>query len=267
MQSVVFQANVMTTPLSKKSTIEEIRKRFDADVDRFSNLQAGQAATIDAPLSMDLITKAAVVSTPTIKRVLDIGCGAGNNIIRLVKEYGEGFACDLCDLSRPMLERARQRVCVETNKEVRAFEGDFRTMQFDESSYDVVLAAAVLHHLRDEHDWEAAFRRIYALVRPGGSFWVTDLVTHENESIHRLMWERYGKHLEELGGPDYRQKVFGYIDKEDSPRPLTFQLDLMRRVGFQSVEILHKNSCFAAFGGLKGEPDAVFHSGKLPPRW
>jgi tRNA (cmo5U34)-methyltransferase len=246
MHSVVFQANVMTTPLSKKSTIEEIRKRFDADVDRFSNLQAGQAATIDAPLSMDLITKAAVVSTPTIKRVLDIGCGAGNNIIRLVKEYGEGFACDLCDLSRPMLERARQRVCVETNKEVRAFEGDFRTMQFDESSYDVVLAAAVLHHLRDEHDWEAAFRRIYALVRPGGSFWVTDLVTHENES---------------------RQKVFGYIDKEDSPRPLTFQLDLMRRVGFQSVEILHKNSCFAAFGGLKGEPDAVFHSGKLPPRW
>jgi tRNA (cmo5U34)-methyltransferase len=30
-----------------------------------------------------------------------------------------------------------------------------------------------------------------------------------------------------------------------------FQLDLLRQVGFQQVEILHKNSCFAAFGGIK----------------
>ncbi len=242
----------MKTPLSKKSTTDEIRQRFDADVERFSNLETGQAATIDAPLSMDLITKAAVVATRKITRTLDLGCGAGNNTIRLLREYGEGFACDLCDLSRPMLERAQHRVGIETNQEVRIFEGDFRTIPFEESSYDVVLAAAVLHHLRDEQDWEDAFRRIYGLVRPGGSFWVSDLVTHENEAIHGLMWDRYGKYLEELGGSDYRQKVFDYIDKEDSPRPLTFQLDLMRRVGFQSVETLHKNSCFAAFGGIKG---------------
>ena len=243
---------MMTTPLSRKSTTEEIRQRFDADVERFSNLETGQAATIDAPLSMDLITKAAVVATSPIKRVLDIGCGAGNNTILLLREYGKGFACDLCDLSRPMLDRARQRVVSETDEEVRIFEGDFRSMEFEESGYDVVLAAAVLHHLRDEQDWEAAFRHIHDLLRPGGSFWVTDLVTQENEAIHGLMWGRYGKYLEELGGSDYRQKVFDYIDKEDSPRPLTFQLDLMRRVGFQSVEVLHKNSCFAAFGGIKG---------------
>jgi tRNA (cmo5U34)-methyltransferase len=31
-----------------------------------------------------------------------------------------------------------------------------------------------------------------------------------------------------------------------------FQLDLLRSVGFSDVEILHKNSCFAAFGGIKG---------------
>ena len=243
----------MNTPLAKKSTTEEIRKRFDADVERFSDLQTGQSATIDAPLSMDLITQAAVVSTPVIRRVLDLGCGAGNNTLRLLQEYGKAFACDLCDLSRPMLERARQRVSIETDQEIRIFEGDFRTLSFDAASYDVVLAAAVLHHLRDEPDWETAFRRIYDLVRPGGSFWVTDLVAHENEAIQRLMWERYGAYLEGLGGPDYRRKVFDYIDREDSPRPLTFQVDLMRRVGFQSVEILHKNSCFAAFGGVKGE--------------
>ena len=35
----------------KKSTVDEIRERFDNDVERFSNLATGQSATIDAPLA------------------------------------------------------------------------------------------------------------------------------------------------------------------------------------------------------------------------
>ena len=124
-------------------------------------------------------------------------------------------------------------------------------MEWADSSYDVVIAAAVLHHLRDDHDWEAAFRKIYRIIKPGGSFWVTDLVAHENDRIQELMWKRYGDYLETLGGVDYRQKVFDYIEQEDSPRPLGYQLELMHRVGFQTTEILHKNSCFAAFGAIK----------------
>lgn len=65
------------------------------------------------------------------------------------------------------------------------------------------------------------------------------------------MWERYGEYLSSIGGESYRDKVFGYIDREDSPRPVTFQLDLLRRVGFSDIELLHKNSCFAAFGAIK----------------
>jgi tRNA (cmo5U34)-methyltransferase len=45
--------------------------------------------------------------------------------------------------------------------------------------FDVIVAAAVLHHLRDERDWENAFRKIFNLTTPGGSVWITDLVSHE----------------------------------------------------------------------------------------
>jgi tRNA (cmo5U34)-methyltransferase len=45
--------------------------------------------------------------------------------------------------------------------------------------------------------------------------------------------------------------VFAYIEIEDSPRSLTYQVNLLQYVGFQQVEILHKNSCFAAFGAIK----------------
>jgi len=63
----------MKTPLDRKSSTEEIRRRFDADVERFSNMETGQQATIDAPLAMELITRAALAVTHPIRSVLDIG--------------------------------------------------------------------------------------------------------------------------------------------------------------------------------------------------
>ena len=47
-----------------KSTPDEIRARFDLDVERFANLETGQSATIDAPLVLELITQAAMVTRP-----------------------------------------------------------------------------------------------------------------------------------------------------------------------------------------------------------
>lgn len=240
----------MAVPLSQKSTREEIRARFDADVERFSNLETGQQATPDAVLAMELITRAAATVTPRIRHVLDIGCGAGNNTLKLL-QLRPGFESDLLDLSGAMLARARERAEAAGAKNVRTFHADFREADLPAGVYDVILAAAVLHHLRDEADWESAFRKIHRLLAPGGSVWITDLVTHEIPAVHEMMWARYGQYLEGLGGAGYREKVFAYVEKEDSPRPLTWQLDLLRRVGFSAVDVLHKTACFAAFGAVK----------------
>lgn len=240
----------MDTSLHRKSSIDEIKQRFDHDVDRFSNLETGQCATIDAPLAMELIAQAACKSTPRIARVLDIGCGAGNNTLKLA-QYTAPFDCDLVDLSLPMLEKARERLMAVNPGEVRIFQGDFRTIELAAGHYDVILAAAVLHHLRDDRDWETTFQKIYRLTAPGGSVWITDLVCQESEPVQSMMWERYRDYLISLGGMDYQKKVFDYIDREDSPRSVVYQLDLLRKVGFGCVELLHKHSCFAAFGAIK----------------
>ncbi|HMD55663.1 MAG TPA: hypothetical protein VKJ65_14040, partial [Phycisphaerae bacterium] len=52
-------------------------------------------------------------------------------------------------------------------------------------------------------------------------------------------------------GAAYRDDVFAYVEKEDSPRSLLWQIDLMRQVGFVDIEVLHKNTFFAAFGGRR----------------
>ena len=233
-----------------KSTIEEIRARFDADVERFSSLHTGQATTIDAPLVLDLIAEAAAAATPHATHLLDIGCGAGNYALRLLQEI-PGLAVDLVDLSQPMLDRAHQRVGAVTDGEVRTIQADIRDLELAEERYDIVVTGAALHHLRTEAEWEAVFTAVYRSLRAGGSFWLSDLVTHDIEAVQAVMWQRYGDYLTDLKDEAYRDHVFAYIAKEDSPRSLPFQLDLLRRVGFRQLDVLHKTSVFAAFGGVK----------------
>lgn len=242
----------MATPLSGKSTVGEIRDRFDQDVERFSQLETGQQATIDAPLVLDLIGAVAKSHLRSGDRVLDLGCGAGNLTLKLIQEVGL-LRCDLADLSLPMLERARERVAVTGCVSVEIHHCDLRVLDFPEGSFDCITAAAVLHHLREDADWEAVFRAIHRWLKPGGRLYVSDLVTFDEPAVQEVMWRRYGEYLESLGGADYRDKVFGYIDKEDSPRSLPYQISLLERCGFQSWDILHRNSVFACYQAVKAE--------------
>lgn len=233
-----------------KSSVEQIRARFDADVERFSNLETGQSATMDAAFAMDLVARAAAAVTPAARHVIDVGCGAGNYTLKLLA-YLPGLDVTLVDLSRSMLDRAVQRVAAATPGAVRDLQGDVREIPLEQQSCDIVLAAAVLHHLRSEAEWQQVFATVYAALRPGGAFWIFDLVTSDLPDVQTLMWDRYGQYLQELRGADYRAEVFRYIEAEDTPRSLVEQLDLLRQVGFAAVEVLHKNTCFAAFGGYK----------------
>ncbi|HWB82989.1 MAG TPA: class I SAM-dependent methyltransferase [Bryobacteraceae bacterium] len=233
-----------------KATPEEIRERFDHDVERFSNLETGQTATMDAPLSLELIARAAAAVNPQASALLDIGCGAGNYTVKLGCELPLRKVM-LIDLSRPMLDRAVERIRAEGAIEIEAVQLDIRAAALPESSFDVAVAAATLHHLRGDEEWEAVFTNVYRALKPGGSFWISDLLRHEPAPLQDLMWSRYGEYLASLKGPEYRDHVFQYVTYEDTPRPLAWQLALLARVGFRVVEVLHKNTCFAAFGAVK----------------
>lgn len=228
-----------------KSTPEEIRARFDKDVERFSNLETGQSAAIDSPLMMELIAQAATRANPQASSLLDIGCGAGNFSLKILS-YAPKLDVTLIDLSQPMLTRAVERI-----GRGLTIQGDIRQIPLQPASFDIVVGAAVFHHLRGEDEWQAVFNKVYRSLRPGGSFWIADLISHSIPAAQELMWARYGEYLTALNGEEYRRRVFEYIDYEDTPRPLLFQIDLLRQAGFREVEILHKNSCFAAFGAIK----------------
>ncbi|MBC8142352.1 MAG: class I SAM-dependent methyltransferase [Armatimonadetes bacterium] len=236
--------------MNEKSTVDEIRARFDTDVERFSRRDTGQTALIDAVLALDLIADAALAVTPDAAHLLDIGCGAGNFALALL-ERPPNRAVTLCDLSAPMLDRARERVTAVTTGQVETVQADILEWDLPAESVDVIVAGSVLHHLRTDDEWESVFAKLFAALRPGGSLWVSDLVEAAHPGVETQMWNRYGAYLSALNGDEYRDKVFAYIATEDTPRPLWYQLDLLRRVGFVQIEILHKNAVSAAFGAIK----------------
>jgi tRNA (cmo5U34)-methyltransferase len=233
-----------------KSTVEQIRARFDQDVERFSSLETGQSATVDAPLTLELIASAVAATTPSATHLLDIGCGAGNYTLKILQHL-PNLNVTLVDLSKPMLDRAVRRVRPVTTGEIRTAQADIRDLDLGDLQFDVIVAAAVFHHLRDDSEWSSVFRKCHRALKEGGTIWISDLVAHAGREVQAVMWARYGAYLEQLRGPDYREHVFAYIEQEDTPRSVLYQVDLLRETGFREVEILHKNGCFAAFGAVK----------------
>lgn len=235
---------------TEKSSVEEIRQRFDAEVAVYANLETGQLATVDAPLTLSLVAEAAAVTTPHAKELLDVGCGGGNYTLKLLQRF-PNLNVTLVDLSQQMLDCAVSRIRPQTSGTVTAIHSDMRELQLGEQRFDVIVAAATLHHLRTDDEWRSVFQKFHAALKPSGSIWIFDLIESPIPELQAIHWRRYGEYLTSVGGEAYRDELFARIIREDTPRSIVFQLDLLREAGFREVEILHKHSCYAAFGAVK----------------
>jgi tRNA (cmo5U34)-methyltransferase len=156
------------------------------------------------------------------------------------------------DLSEPMLDRARQRLLsARPALRLETVQSDVREADLGKERFDVAVAGAVFHHLRGEGEWRMVFRKVFDALKPGGSLWIADMVEHWHEGTQGVVWQRYGAYLTGLRDEAYRDHVFAYVAKEDTPRPLVWQLDRLREAGFGQVDVLHKNGPFALYGAYK----------------
>jgi tRNA (cmo5U34)-methyltransferase len=233
-----------------KATLDEIRIRFDNDVEKFSNLDIGQASLVDAKLSLEIVTGSAKRLVPNAVNLLDVGSGAGNYTLKMLSKIPH-LSCTLIDLSKPMLDRAVKRISKQTKGKIIAIQSDIRTADLEKDFFDIVLSGAALHHLRDTSEWENVFGKLYRTLKPKGCLIISDLIFQNSKLLTDYMFEMYSDYLNRIGGEKFCQDILDKIAKEDTPKSLDYQLDLMKKVGFSAVEVLHKNMCFAVFGAIK----------------
>jgi len=233
-----------------KSTPEAIRRNFDQQVERFSNIETGQTTAIDSPLCMELISQSAKLTNPDAMNIMDLGCGGGNYAVKVASLLPH-VNCTLVDISGNMVEAAQKRVSEIVSGKVNAIQGDYREVELCESCYDIITAGTTLHHLRGVEEWELVFGKIYCALKPGGSFWINDIVLSETDEINEMMLGGWLSVLKKQITEDEVKMYRERYESEDTPRTLSYQLELMKKIGFSKTILLHKHFNFAAFGGIK----------------
>ncbi|MCQ2975577.1 MAG: class I SAM-dependent methyltransferase [Bacteroidales bacterium] len=233
----------------QKSSVDAIRNNFDQMVERFSNLETGQATAIDSPLCMEIVAKTASLLFPKAQNIMDLGCGGGNYAVKLT-EYFPNANYTLVDVSSNMIKEAQKRVSVSTSGKVFTINKDYKTVDFEKQKYDIITAGTTLHHLRTNQEWELMFRKIYDSLTEGGLFLVNDIVIDEISEITELMLKGWESVLQK----NVPTEVDTYLKKyetEDSPQTLNYQINLMKKIGFKQISVLHKHFNFATFVGVK----------------
>jgi len=119
------------------------------------------------------------------KRVLDVGCGAGENAVAMA---GQGAHVIAIDASSAQLALGR-RLAAEAETRVEWHEGDAADLAFLRAdSIDLALAAGVVHEIEDI---DRVFRQVHRVLRAGAAF----VFTHDHPMRLAL-----GRDDEEPGG-------------------------------------------------------------------
>lgn len=96
-------------------------------------------------------------------RIVEIGCGTGQMSLYLARADREVVALDLSREALKLAADAAQRYGID---KVSFVEADLTRLPLQPGAFDVVYSSGVLHHTPDPR---AAFARIAAAVRPGGT--------------------------------------------------------------------------------------------------
>lgn len=107
--------------------------------------------------------------------VLDVPCGTGANFPLLEERVGPTGSIIGSDFSAGMLARGQAKVTKAGWTNVRLVQADARELSAEALGAEQVDAVICMLGLTVVPDWEVAFERMYAVLRPGGRCVIMDL--------------------------------------------------------------------------------------------
>jgi SAM-dependent methyltransferase len=105
--------------------------------------------------------------------VLDIGCGAGMDLLLAARRVGSGGRAIGIDMTEAMRDRARASATAARLNNVEVHQADATALPLPDQSVDVVISNGVLNLVPEK---ERAFAEILRVLRPGGRLQLGDIV-------------------------------------------------------------------------------------------
>jgi len=100
-------------------------------------------------------------------RILDVGCGAGRNLVYLLKEGYEIYAVDSDKRAIEAVRRLAAKLAPALPPDNFRLE-PIEAMSFPNGFADFVISSAVLHFARDGDHFQAMLRETWRVLKPGG---------------------------------------------------------------------------------------------------
>jgi SAM-dependent methyltransferase len=115
--------------------------------------------------------------------VLDIGCGAGMDVLIAARRVGPRGKAIGVDFTESMRRRAMKSAAALGLKNVEIVSGDALSLPVEDETIDVVISNGVLNLTPNKL---RAFREIVRVLKPGGRLQIADIVLAEDLSERTL---------------------------------------------------------------------------------
>lgn len=182
--------------------------------------------------------------------IYDLGCSTGTTMSILAQHLKhKNVSLVGCDVSSPMLEKAREKLTRERSFPVELIECRIENLFMKDCG--VVIMNYTLQFIPQELR-AGILRKIYQALRPGGVFILTEKIQSEIPIIERLQTDLYY---------DFKRRN-GYSELEISQKrealedilvPLApeKQLKALKEAGFTQSDMIYKWFNFASYIGIK----------------
>ena len=187
--------------------------------DRYDNADPSIRETAD--LGLGCGTPAEFADLRPGLTVLDLGSGAGIDVFLAAKEVGPAGRVIGVDMTPEMITRAEKNRKKLGAYNTEFLRGELESLPVDSGTVDRILSNCVINLVPDKR---VAFREMYRVLKPGGKFAVSDIVSLGTipESVRSDMAEWAGC-------------VAGAVEREE-------YLRIVREAGFTEVKVVREHT-------------------------
>ena len=103
---------------------------------------------------------------------VDLGCGRGNDVLRMAQSVGEnGFVYGV-DISDGMLDKARTTAEKFGVKNVKFVKSELEKIEIPDKTADLIISNCTINHASDKLK---VWSEIYRILKKGGRFSISDI--------------------------------------------------------------------------------------------
>lgn len=182
------------------------------------------------------------------KRIIDLGCGTGNLTQQILDHFPDA-EINALDLSEEILDESRKRF--SSVKNISFIKADFRQMDLEPGSYDLVMSSIAIHHITDPNKIRL-YRDVFQALRYNGLFIFADQTRGITDEIYHKNIACWKEEAFKLGSTEENWKMWmEHQDAHDHHSPVGWHLRQLEIAGFEQVDLLSKYLMWGVFWAKK----------------